>query len=794
MARVQVYPQQWEDILGFQAIRAMLSSYCLSEEGRKRAQNMGMTDEPGLLEMWLGQTEEFHQILLSGQDFPDRHYYPVGSFIHKASIDGGSLLEEEFIQLRDFLKTIGLIVHWFHEKQEQFPLLYALVKQLTSQDKLIHEIDRRFDDKGQLRPTASPMLYDVLFSIQKEENRARKSIHQIIKKIHLEGWGPEMGISVRNERLVVAVFSEHKKKIPGLVHDMSATGQTFFIEPAEVFEMNNRVRELYLEKSYEVRRILTELTRLVAPHVEVIFSSTQTLGLIDFIQAKGRLALSMKATRPALTTQSRIHWIKARNPILEKHLSSIQRSIVPLTLELNREHRIVVISGPNAGGKSVVLKTLGLLQVMTQCGLMVPVSSGSETTIFRKIFSDIGDQQNMENDLSTYSSHLANMKHFLSYGDSRTLLLMDEFGTGTDPQLGGPMAEAILEKLATRFSLGAVSTHYSNLKRLASQVSGLCNGSMLFDQDALKPLFIFESGRPGSSYTFEIASRSGIDIKVIEKAKIKAGSSHQKMEKLLSELEKEKVHTQQWHADLKSAEEKLKVREHEVREKEKVWEEKKLIMLRQAKEEASLIVKAANVKIENIIREIRESQADPQKTKIWKKDLEAMKKEFAPQTLIPQRPNRIWNTEFQVGNQVMISESGQIGEVTKIVKEGVEVSVGSIRAVWPLEALKLAETEKKPKAIKKMSSGLDLNEKMRHFNGEINVIGKRAEEALSEVFSFLDEALLLGYQNIRIVHGRGAGILKNRIRQELRKLRHIESLEDDDPQFGGDAITIVHLK
>lgn len=761
--------------------------------GALHVASMKFSSDPEHIRKWLHQTGEMMDLMHRGLQLPDKNYTDAKPLLDRVKAEGSWLSGEEWFRVRQMLDTAANLKRFFKERQELFPLLFDLAGNLPDMERYVREIDRCVDEEGQIKSNASSELYTISKRIQTEEQKVRKQIQSIAKKVIENGWGPENAVTIRNDRQVLAIFSEHKRKITGLVHDESATGQTFYIEPSEIFELNNLVRELYLEKQREIRRILIQLTNYIRPAFPEILLITARLGIIDFIRAKALFSGKIKAAVPQISDKPGVQWLQGRHPLLLLHHRKSNKKVIPFDLTLHRDKRIIVISGPNAGGKSVLLKAAGLMQLMVQHGIPVSASPDSRIGIFKNIFADIGDQQSIDNDLSTYSSHLTNMKQFVNYATSSTLFLIDEMGTGTDPLYGGPMAEAVLEQLNRKWCYGLVTTHFSNLKIYASKTPGLGNGSMVFDQEQLQPLYQFDDGKPGSSYTFEIASKTGVQQDIIQNARKKIGSKNQQADKLLIELEREKTYIKNLKEDLDKEKIKSAALLQSLTEEKASIEEKKEALLKQYRTEALQLVSEARKHIENTIREIRETQAGNLKQS--REPLEHFETSLKKATENAEisggkSPKKI--PAIRAGDWVVITESGQEAEVLSVTRQQAELALGGIIRKYALEGL---EKTKKPggAGIKKQSMATDLNQRMVAFNGEINIIGMRGDEALTEVMQFVDEAIMLGYDRIRIVHGRGSGILKKLIRGALKNISSVASVSDEQAEFGGDAITIVKL-
>ncbi len=787
-----LYPNNIEEKTGFADIRNLIKESCNSDMGLELTSRMKMSNNPDTIKLWLSQTFEMMGILQMGHNFPEKHFIDAKIYTSKVQAEGSYLSEEEWFKLRQMLESARLLFEFFKEKKDIYIQLSKLLHNIFFDIKYILEIDRCIDEKGQIKPTASKDLYEMIQHIQSEEQLVRKKINAVAKKIIENGWGPDNTVTIRNDRLVLAVFSEHKRKINGLIHDESATGQTFYIEPSEIFEQNNYVRELHIEKQREIRKILIELTTKLRPVFPVFEAISQKMGVIDFIRAKAKICVKIKAEIPQIEEKTTIHWINARHPILYLNHLKQNKKVIPFSLELNRDKRILVVSGPNAGGKSVLLKTIGLLQLMVQHGIPVPASGDSKIGVFKQIFSDIGDQQSIDNDLSTYSSHLANMKFFIMNATSKTLFLIDEMGTGTDPLFGGPMAEAILEQLNKKFSYGVVTTHYSNLKLFANHTQGLSNGSMVFDNEALQPLYMFDDSKPGSSYTFEIASKIGLSKDIIDAAKNKAGNKQNQADKLLIELEREKTYLKNLKEDLEKNKVKVDHLKLTFDEKNIELDTQKNILIKQSKLEALQILQQAKKTIENTVREIKETQAShPKKSREPIENLiQKLENEIATKD---NKPNPIKQLKkLAVGDLIKTIDTGREGHVLSISKDKIEVGFGELVKKINIDEVEKIKNEQ-PVKLKKIAMRIDLNERMANFNAELNIIGLRGDEAISQVLSFVDEAIMLGHDKIRIVHGRGSGILKRLVRSELKKINSIKSMGNEAEEFGGDAITVVQL-
>jgi DNA mismatch repair protein MutS2 len=800
-----IYPKNFEQKIGFDQIRALIKEECASTLGQAFADKMRFSDNYELIEKLISQTAEFKQILIIDDSFPSNNYLDVSSHLRNAELEGSFLSEEQFYDIKLSLNTILACVKFFAQKEETtYPQLRELSKQVEVDRKLVQLIDFTIDERGKVRDSASSELGRIRKEIIAEQSNLRRKLDQILRFAKSQGYtDDDMMLTVRSGRMVIPVAAEHKRKLKGFIHDESATGQTVFIEPAEVFDLNNSIRELELAEKREVIRILTKLTNDLRPSIPALKKAYTFLGLIDFVRAKAKLALRLGAGKPKGINKQHVEWINARHPLLQLSLEKQGRKVVPLDITLNKDYRILVISGPNAGGKSICLKTVGLLQYMYQCGLLVPMEEHSTIGMFDNIFIDIGDEQSLENDLSTYSSHLSNMRHFLKFADKKTLLLIDEFGTGTEPQFGGAIAESILEQLNNEKAFGVITTHYTNLKFYADRTQGIVNGAMRFDVEKLEPLYRLEIGTPGSSFALEIATKIGLPKQVISASQDRLGNKQVQFDKLLRELQIEKEVYAKRNLDLSTRERILKKSVTEYNELKTYLDNQKKTVLNEAKIQAKKILQDANQKIENTIREIKEKGAEREATREARRSLDELKMQLAPESLVvAARPafeeEEVVGGAIEEGSFVRIKDNGAIAEVISIKVKDVEVRIGALKSTVKLNRLeKISRREYKaavPEDEKPRSKGVDINEKMMSFSYNLDLRGKRGDEALTEVDNFLDNALLLGTQELRIVHGKGDGILRNLIRNHLKSYKQVASMHDEHADRGGAGVTIVTLR
>ncbi len=793
------YPQSIELKLEFNQIKELVAKKCISTLGQQYIDKIKFNNRHDIIEKMLWQVKDFKNLLETDLPFPNEHFHDVFPYFRKAKIEGMWLLEEELHKLKLTIQSFLQIAKYFRDRPEKYQYLHALLEGLLYNDLIVRRIERILDNEGVLRPNASPELAKISAKITDKEKEVRRRIQSIYdkgaKNNHI---AEDLEITIRDGRLVLPVLAEFKRSIPGFVHDESNTGQTVYIEPTECFEMNNVIRELQIAYRRERERILLEITDQIRPEIPELEKNIQRMGLFDFIRAKALFAMDLDADLPAISKQPNMVLRNAFHPLLKLNHQKSKLSIVPLNIDLNLENRIAVISGPNAGGKSVCLKTVGLLQFMFQSGFLVPTSPDSEMCVFKDIMVDIGDEQSIENDLSTYSSHLLRMKYFTDFADGKTLFLIDEFGMGTDPQFGGPLAEAILNHINRKNSFGVVTTHFSNLKNFANNTKGLINASMLFDNDKLQPLYQLEMGKPGSSYAFEIATKTGLAQSIINYAKDRVGVKQKRVDDLLIEVEKEQKQV----VDLRQrfAEKEAKANallEKYASLKEEIEVNKKLL-IKQAKQEALAIVTEANSKIEATIREIKQNQADTEtqrKARTEIKETIQELKDFAKQEIIKEEkyaPKSI-KGDINIGSSVMVIGQQSIGEVLEINKNKAVVAFGNLHTTVDLKKLQVV-AKAVEKELKKMSEGVNLNDKMKDFSPELNIIGTRGDEAMRRLDLFIDDAYLLGVKQVRIVHGKGYGILRTLVRDSLNRNPLVSSVQNENIEFGGDGASIVMMK
>ncbi|MEI2272878.1 endonuclease MutS2 [Sphingobacterium sp. ML3W] len=789
-----VYPLNAIDKLGFSEIKDKIKQKCLSESGRELVEKIQPQTRYDQIDRFLRQTSEFKDLLVNDGAFPVENFFPLKSIIEKARVEGAFLLEEEFFRVLLSLKTVYAIIRYFNEREGLYPNLEVLFEHLPIEKGIIRDIEIVIDERGKLKNNASRLLLEITQQIQRAEQDALKRINSIFKNAQDSGWTADGNLTVRDGRLCIPILAENKRKLKGLIHDESATGQTAYIEPEEVFQLNNKIRDLEFERRREVIRILVELTDKVRPHLPLLLSYHGLLTKVDFVRAKALFALDIEAEMPELSKEAEINLINARHPLLilnEHH----KGTVVPLNIQIDQLQRVIVVSGPNAGGKSVCMKTVGLLQIMVQSGLLIPAEPTTKVGVFKQIFADIGDDQSIESDLSTYSAHLSKMKYFTEFANGRTLVLIDEFGTGTDPLFGGPIAEAVLESLNKKQIRGVVTTHYSNLKVFASNTTGLENASMLFDNREMRPMYILQIGKPGSSYAFEIAQKIGLGKDILEAAKGKIGVQQKKVDTLLIDLEREKKEVFDTKVAINKREKELESLKSEYLELQEYLEENKRVILKKAKEEAQEIIRNSNKLIENTVAQIKSAKADKEKTRELRSNLDQALKAVLPkeQTVKHVIKEKVMeSSELSIGDWVQIIDNGAEARVVEIAKNNLILAMGELRTVQKRKNVIKLEGRENKKSAKSLSKSLSAGT-VADFNPELDLRGMRTEDALNELEKVLDRAVMVGYPSLKIIHGKGDGILRKFIRDYLRKYSHVSRFEDEHQDRGGDGITYAYL-
>ncbi len=784
----------------------------------------GFSTDHNDIQRRLDLCDELRRVLMMEGGFPSDGFSDTAFIFKKAEVEGSFLEVEEVVALRRALGGICDLVKFFSGTMAgRYPALGVLTEGVNGFADIVNHIDSIIDRHGSVKDSASPELYSLRRAIRDREGQVAKRLQQILGQARSAGLvDADATVSIREGRAVIPVPAANKRKVRGFIHDESATGKTFFIEPVEVVEINNELRELEYAERREVVRILAAFTDTLRPHLEELEHSGRYLSTVEMIWAKARWALDNGAVRPILSRERVLELRGARHPLLAQTLAREKKTVVPLSLRLDAGRRILVISGPNAGGKSVCLKTVGLLQQMVQCGFLVPVLENSEMPLFDRIFLDIGDQQSIDNDLSTYSSHLLNMKTVLSSATARSLVLIDEFGSGTEPVIGGALAEAILERLRERGCFGVVTTHYSNLKYYASDAEGVVNGAMTFDVQHISPLFQLEVGIPGSSFAVEIARKIGLPEEIIRSAGEKAGSEHVGIEKQLRDIARDRRYWEQKRERIRLAERRVEELEAKyAAELERIRAERSTI-LRSAKAEARSLTEEANKQIENAIKTIRESQAERGATLRVRRELDGFREELASEretdeeiarkiTQIEARrarraerraekkaapePKPEVKRVAEVGSKIRIAGQDVVGEVLAIRGKKATVGFGQITTTVGIERLEVVSASEYARQTKPVSRvDVNISERKLNFKQNIDVRGMRAAEALEEVADFMDNALMVGVSEVRILHGKGTGALKEEIRRYLRTLPQVAGAGDEHVDQGGAGITVVQIK
>lgn len=848
-----IYPQNFEQKIGMGEIRALLSGYCLSPLGRECMENTQFLTDIHVLRELHEHTREFLNIMESGEDFPAQDFYDVRTAVKRIRIEGTWFDETELFDLKRSLAAIAAIVAFLNRTGAEddvsvnvaagrWPALQRLTEGVTVFPQLIRRIDGILDKFGKIKDSASPELARIRRELAVTEGSISRTLNGILRSAQQDGVvDKDVAPTMRDGRLVIPVAPALKRKIKGIVHDESATGRTVFIEPAEVVEANNRIRELEGEERREIIRILQEFTAQVRPYWQEILQSYTFLGEVDFIRAKAQLAVRLKAIAPDLKDAPFLDWTMARHPLLQLSLERHGKNIVPLDIELNPCRRVLIISGPNAGGKSVCLKTVGLMQYMIQCGLPVPMGENSRAGIFGSIFIDIGDEQSIDDDLSTYSGHLLNMKYMMKFCGGNSLLLIDEFGGGTEPQIGGAIAEAVLKRFNQKKAYGIITTHYQNLKHYAEDHEGVVNGAMLYDRQQMQALFQLQVGNPGSSFAVEIARKIGLPEEVIADASDLVGREYINADKYLQDIVRDKRYwenkRQTIHQREKDMERIIARYETEMEELQRSRKE----ILRKAKEDAEQLLKDSNARIENTIRSIKEAQADKERTRSIRQELNEYKETIGAvgtadeedkiarkmQQLAERKKRQAERKEkrasegarrkaegdelarkarmaeaedkpLAVGDTVRIKGQTTVGTIEEIDGRNAIVTFGMMRTNVKTERLERAEPPAKkdsPTGITYVSKQTQdaMYEKKLNFKQDLDVRGMRGDEALNAVTYFIDDAILVGMARVRILHGTGSGILRTLIRQYLHTVAGVKDFKDEHVQFGGAGITVVDL-
>ena len=855
-----IYPNTFEKKIGFSEIRNLLKEHCISQLGKEQVDGMTFSYDAEVIGQRLQQVREFRRMQQEAEDFPLQYFFDMRQQVARLRLEGTHLEEDELFDLMRSLNTIHLIVKFLRKANDDdaqvktypYPALKRLTDGVVTFPQLVQRIDGILDKYGHIRDNASPALAQIRSELARTEGSVSRSLNKILHQAQSEGLvEKDVAPTLRDGRLVIPIVPAMKRKIRGIVHDESASGKTMFIEPTEVVEANNRIRELQADERREIIRILTEFATEMRPHVRFIVASYKLLAQVDFIRAKALFAEETQGFEPDLSATPTVDFIRAIHPLLRISLAKQEKEVVPLDIMLTPEKRILLISGPNAGGKSVCLKTVGLLQYMLQCGVSIPVSERSKAGVFENILIDIGDEQSIENDLSTYSSHLMNMKYMMRAANERTLILIDEFGTGTEPQIGGAIAESVLLQFCKKKAWGVITTHYQNLKLFADNHKGVENGAMLYDRHEMRPLFQLQIGQPGSSFAIEIARKTGLPEEVIAHAEEIVGSDYIQSDKYLQDIVRDKRYWEGKRQNIHSQEKQMQQTiAHYEEELQEVEQERKAI-LKRARLQAEELLKEANRRIENTIREIKEAEAEREATRRAREELQLYKNEVheidttANDEMIERKMKQILArrerkekrkaekakkkeeemrkagnrtegkpldeatssgspkvaVEFKEGDTVRIKGIGSVGQISHLSGKNATVIIGGMSSKINVEklekvsasALKKSEEAKPQFAVLSRSTRETIDSRRSNFHQDLDIRGLRGDEALDVVMHFIDDAILIGMSRVRILHGTGTGALRQLVRQYLSTVPNVEKFHDEHVQFGGAGITVVDI-
>lgn len=800
---ILLYPDNIEEKLGFDKVREYFEKYCATDMGRQSVHSIAFMNNREAIKDAIAEVLEMNVLSAFYMLQFTELLSPVAGFLQKLEKEGMMLYEDELLMMFQCIQAMQANRNAIVKHSDALPRLNNRASSLTDLSAVIQILDKVIDREGRLRPDASPALAKISKDIAQGEREVRRVLMSRYEYARKNGWAGDTEITIRNERLVIPVIAEFKKKVPGFVHDDSQSGKFLYIEPLECFEANNALKELYIERKKEIEAILRKVTADISPYRQQLWQHIQFTTFLDITRAKSVFSSDVNATEPAEALKNEdVRLVNARHPILYLLLRKDNKQLVPLNFHVDEDCHMVVVSGPNAGGKSIALKTIGLLQYMYQCGLPVPLEAGSRLPVYNHIFIDIGDNQSIENNLSSYSSHLMNMKYFMQHADSQTLYLIDELGNGTDPSIGSTIAQAILEALSDSKAFGVVTTHFGNLKAWAGQTEGVQNARMAYDVAALEPLFKMELGKPGSSFALEVAGKVGVQKQIIDRAKkINRWKQHIDLEELLAENEKNKLALAEANKRTAEREKKLEKLIEEYNELKNSLTENKHKILNEAKLKAGEIVSNANKKIENTIREIKESKADKQHTNKVRKELAVFNDNLKVKaekpdvkTEVPTAPKEI-SKPLKEGEMVRQNDNNVSGEILTIKGNKAHVLFGIVKMWVPLADLQRTTRTAEKKSAKQLAVfNTRLFEKQSNFSIELDLRGVRGEEAMQKLEQWLEDAHLLGHGNLKIIHGRGFGILRKLIHEYLRKTPFVKNFEHENEQLGGDGVTLVRLK
>ena len=850
-----IYPNNYESKIGFDEIRRLLKGHCMSSLGQEKVDELAFSDDASVINEAMAQVREMRRMMQATEKPEMNYFFDVRESVARLRMENTHIEEDELFDLRRSLETIGIIVAFLNknngddEKPEfLYSALHRMAEDVLTFPAIIRRIDSILDKFGKIKDSASMTLAGIRHEMEQTAGSISRTLYTILHSAQRDGLvAQDVAPTLRDGRLMIPVAPGLKRKIKGIVHDESATGKTVFIEPAEVVEANNKVRELEAAERREIVRILTVFSDELRPHVQEVLDSYHFLAQIDLVHAKAEMAEQMQAFEPEVKGAPTMDWIRAIHPLLQRSLAKQDKKVVPLDIMLVKDKRLLIISGPNAGGKSVCLKTVGLLQYMLQCGLSIPVGDRSTVGVFQNIMIDIGDEQSIADDLSTYSSHLLNMKNMMKQANNRTLLLIDEFGGGTEPTIGGAIAEAVLNQFWKKDTFGVITTHYQNLKHFAEDHPGVVNGAMLYDRHQMQALFQLSIGQPGSSFAIEIARKTGIPEEVINDASEIVGSEYIQSDKYLQDIVRDKRYwegkRQTIHQHEKSLEGHIQRYETNLEEIER---ERKAILNR-AKQQAEELLAEANRKIENAIREIKEAQAEKEQTRLIREELQEFREQVqnddtrglmseeefakklrqmeerkarkaqrkekkgeelkaASEKLAARAKEDLHpeNRPLEKGDSVRIKGTNSIGEIESIQGKQATVIFGGLRSKVKLEQLERTSKAPTPATPADKHAHLaiqtshmtraTMEDRRQNFHQDLDVRGMRGDEALDTVMHFIDDAILIGLSRVRILHGTGTGILRQLIRQYLNTVPNVKKAKDEHVQFGGAGITVVDLE
>lgn len=813
-----IYPENFEQKIGFSTVREMVKKHCVSTLGIEYCNEMGFSSRFDVVNRWLLSTAEMLNIINSEETLPLGNIHDVTTSIKAIKVPGTFIIAGELLRVRQSLGAIIEIASFFSHHREDdktpYPILDTLAQQLSPFPLITSAIDRVLDRFGNVKDNASPELSTIRQSLASTTGTINSIMRRVMARAQQSGYiEADTAPSMRDGRLVIPVAPMHKRKINGIVHDESASGKTIYIEPAEIVEANNRIRELQMEEKREITRILTIIADEMRPHIDEMLHSYSILGEIDFIHAKAKFAQEIDANMPSINHDPELEWYHACHPVLLQSLLRQGKEIVPLDITLSQENRILIISGPNAGGKSVCLKTVGIVQYMAQCGLLPPVYENSHIGIFEDIFIDIGDDQSIEDDLSTYSSHLRNMKFCLSQGKNKTLILIDEFGGGTEPQIGGAIAQAILRQFNENKMWGVITTHYQNLKHFAEDTPGLINGSMLYDRHLMQPMFRLSIGNPGSSFAIEIARKTGLPLEIIADAEEIVGSDYINLDKYLLDITRDKRYWENKRMAIRQKEKKLEQLLAQYEQDATTLREKRREIISEAKAEAQRILDSSNATIERTIHDIKRAQAEKERTiearrRLQQERAQLIAEEKQEHPLLHKAPKTKKKTSAStpktekrpivVGDNVKLDGQGTVGKVLEIQGKNAVVLFGMLKTTVKLDRLK--HTMSQPKEPNRQATFVssattdNMRDRQLNFKQEIDVRGMRVDEAVQAITYFIDDAIQFNARQVRVLHGTGTGALRQYLRQYLDTVSGVRSYRDEHVQFGGAGITVIELE